>query len=652
VTSAAVCEPTTPIVVVGAGPVGVRVVSELRRRCPAQPLILYGDEESEPYDRVQLSSFLMGDVPEEALFRGMRLEPSDLLTTRLGLRVTAIDRAARRLRDSRGDTQAFSTLILATGSTPHVPDIPGIALPGVFKFRDWRDTQRLCARRTRARCAVVLGGGLLGLETARAMRRFHTEVTVIEHNPQLMPRQLDAAAGDALRRHVESLGVRVLLGEGVRRVRGHQGVEAVELQSGALIVCDTIVLATGIRSRVELALQSGIAVNRGIRVDDELRTSDAAIFAIGECAEHRGIVHGLVGPGLEQAAVAAGVIAGARVRYTGSIAATKLKVAGLQVFSAGHMAQNDVPADSRRRVWTGEDGVVTSLVTSHGRLLGACGVGTTQQYQALREAVEQQRRIAPWLLWRHRRTGRLWRDRDDDDVARWPAETVICNCAAVSRGALSRAISGGCGTVESVGQSTGAATACGSCRPLVLRLLSGSASVPAVRGAPALIFCATLAALIALVALTGWNLQDPVSVAPAGELPAFWRDFDFKQISGYALVTMVLCSLAITWRKRVRGLRAGDTALWRIAHVGLAAAAGLVLLAHTAGRIGINLNLALSLSFLTALFLGALSAVMVAREHRGVQAVRRRRRMTWIHLALTWPLPSLLLAHIVKAYFF
>lgn len=639
-----------PLVIVGAGPVGVRVASDLARLCPARDLILYGEEDAEPYDRVQLSSFLMGDVQEEQLFRGMRLPEAARITRRLGVRVTTIDRERREVRDSRGERQAYDRLILATGSSPHVPDVPGIALPGVFRFRDWRDAQQLCARRLRSRRTVVLGGGLLGLEAARAMRRFQTEVVVIEHNPQLMGRQLDAAAGAALQRHIEKLGIRVVPGDGLKRVVGSTAVQGVELRSGTLVECDTIVLATGIRSNTGLALQSGIVVGRGIRVDDQLCTSDPNIHAVGECAEHRGVVHGLVAPGLEQASVAAGVIAGQNLRYTGSIAATSLKVAGIQVFSVGRLADNDVPEGSRRHVWLGTEGHVTSLVTHRGRLVGACGVGTLQEYQALREAVGTTRRVGLWRLHRHRRLGRLWPGRDDNDIAAWPAEAVVCNCAGVTRGALGRAISQGCKSMQAIGESTRAATACGSCRPLVQQLLESGKPVPAVRGAKVLAGAALVALIVALLALIGINLPDPDSVQ--GGMPAFWRDADFKQLTGYSLVAAVLLSLAITWRKRARRGRVGDTAWWRLAHVGLAVLAGLTLLAHTGGRVGANLNFALSATFVTALVLGAISALSVAREHQGVAAVRVRRRMTWVHLVLTWPLPALLVAHVVKAYFF
>jgi nitrite reductase (NADH) large subunit len=330
--------------------------------------------------------------------------------------------------------------------------------------------------------------------------------------------------------------------------------------------------------------------------------------------------------------------------------ASRLKVAGLPVFSVGALVDNDLPRDCRRHHWRGEEGAAATVVTRRGHLLGACGVGTLQEFQSLREAVEQGRFVAPWRLWRFRRAGRLWPERNEDDVAAWPAEAVVCNCARVTRGALSSSIAAGCHSLEAVGRATRAATACGSCRPLVLRLLAGDAAVPAVRGATVLVGAAVLALLVALLALSRVNLQDPPVVA-GGVPPAFWRDALFKQVSGFVLVALVLLSLAITVRKRARAAR-GDTAWWRLVHVGLAIVAAALLLAHTGGRVGIRLNFALSMSFVLALVLGALTALAVAREHRDSGAVRVRRRMAWVHLACTWPLPALLVAHVMKAYFF
>ncbi len=191
-----------------------------------------------------------------------------------------------------------------------MPPVPGVDLAGVYTFRNLDDALRLQARTVRTRVGVVIGGGLLGLEAARAMRRFHTEVWVVEHADRLMPRQLDEDASRALLPQIEAMGIRVRLGEGVRAILGEGAVRGVQLRHGQVIACDTVVISTGIAPNIELALSCGLPVGRGIKVDDRMRTADPDIFAVGECAEHRGTVWGLVAPGLEQAAVAARVACG------------------------------------------------------------------------------------------------------------------------------------------------------------------------------------------------------------------------------------------------------------------------------------------------------------------------------------------------------
>ncbi len=303
---------TPPIVIVGSGPVGMRVAAGLARTLPDVPRLVYGEEACEPYDRARLSAFLAGELRWESLAIDPALLADPALERRFGCTVTAIDRDAHHVVDSRGRIQPYSKLILATGARPHVPKVPGITLEGVFTFRDFRDAQRLIARRARTRRTVVLGGGLFGLQAARAMRSSRVEVVVIEHSVGLMPRHLDPLAAGLLKDHVERSGVRVVLDTGVRSIYGDTRVAGLRLMSGEDIACDTIILATGLRPRVELAIASGIAVRTGIRVDDQLRTNDPDIYAVGECAEHRGVVYGLVDPGLEQAATLTAVLAASR----------------------------------------------------------------------------------------------------------------------------------------------------------------------------------------------------------------------------------------------------------------------------------------------------------------------------------------------------
>lgn len=401
---------TPPIVIVGSGPAGMRVAEALARTLPATPRLIYGDEPCEPYDRARLSAFLAGELRWESLAINPALLADPGLTRRFGCRVTAIDRAARNVVDSWGRVQPYSKLILATGARPHLPRIPGITLAGVFTFRDFGDAQRLIARRARTRRTVVLGGGLFGLQAARAMRRSRIEVVVVDHSAALMARHLDPVAAGMLKDHVERSGVRVVLNTGVRSVYGDTRVAGVRLMSGEDIACDTIILAAGLRPRVELALAAGLPVRTGIRVDDELRTRDPDIHAVGECAEHRGVVYGLAYPGLEQADAVAAVLAGEKRTYQGSASGVDMHVSGLSVFRPGRVVPEQLDSVDRELVFMGPgQQQYCKLVVTRGRVSGALAIGKAADTQQLAQAVRDRVCVRAWHRWRFSFNGRLWK---------------------------------------------------------------------------------------------------------------------------------------------------------------------------------------------------------------------------------------------------
>jgi nitrite reductase (NADH) large subunit len=403
-------EPATPpIVIVGSGPVGMRVAAGLARSMPAVPRLVYGDEPCEPYDRARLSAFLSGELRWESLAIDPALLKDPALERRFGCTVTAIDRDAHHVVDSWGRIQPYSKLILATGARPHLPKTPGITLAGVFTFRDFRDAQRLIARRVRTRRTVVLGGGLFGLQAARAMRTSRVDVVVVEHSLGLMPNHLDPVAAGLLKDHVERSGLRVVLDTGVRSVYGDTRVAGVRLMSGEDLPCDTIILATGLRPRVELALASGIAVRTGIRVDDQLRTNDPDIHAVGECAEHRGVVYGLVDPGLEQAATVSAVLAGEQRLYQGSSIGVDLKVSGLPVFSAGRVVPDQLGDGDRELAFLGRGNAqYCKIVVTRGRVTGALAIGAGFDTRRMLQAVLENARVHAWNRWRFALHGSLW----------------------------------------------------------------------------------------------------------------------------------------------------------------------------------------------------------------------------------------------------
>jgi nitrite reductase (NADH) large subunit len=298
------------------------------------------------------------------------------VTLRYGVRATAVDAAARNVTLAGGARLSFSKLVFATGSQPIKPDIPGMNLPGVLTFRDVDDVNAIAASKAAGTRVVVIGGGLLGLEAAYGLAKAGARVTLLHLMDRLMERQLDHRAALMLQRAVEARGIAVRLQAQTARIAGNGKVESVELRDGTTIAADAVVVAVGIRANAALARTAGLAVGRGIVVDDHLETNAAGVHAIGECAEHRGCCYGLVEPAYEQAQLLARRLAGERASYPGSVLATNLKVSGVNVFSAGDFL--GATAEAEEIVLSDPAaGVYKKLVVAQGRLVGAVLFGDT-----------------------------------------------------------------------------------------------------------------------------------------------------------------------------------------------------------------------------------------------------------------------------------
>jgi nitrite reductase (NADH) large subunit len=366
-----------PLVVVGNGMAAARLVDELAKVALGRYAVaVIGDEPRLAYNRVLLSSVLAGETQSHDI----ELKPADWwrargVTLKYGCVATEIDVGRRELKIANEESIVFSRLVLATGSTALRLNLPGAHLAGVHTFRDSRDVDRLLALAARKQRVVVVGGGLLGLEAAHGLAKAGAAVTLVHLMDRLMERQLDAPAAELLKSLVERRGIEVLLNASTARLHGETDVEGVELADGRQLTADAVIFATGIRPNVALARDAGIAVNRGIVVDDRLQTGAPDIFALGECAEHRGICYGLVEPAYEQARVLARHLAGGAVSYGGSVVATNLKVSGVSVFSAGDFIG---AAGSELIVFNDvRQGVYKKLVIAEGRLAGAVLVGDT-----------------------------------------------------------------------------------------------------------------------------------------------------------------------------------------------------------------------------------------------------------------------------------
>lgn len=367
-----------PLVIIGKGMAATRLVDELGQRALGRHAVaVIGAEPRLAYNRVLLSPLLAGEIDE----RDIELKPAAWwrargVSTFYGRAASAIDRAAKTVTLEDGLTLSYGKLVLATGSKPLKPPFPGGELEGVLTFRDTADVEAMRAYAERGARIVVIGGGLLGLEAAAGLARAGGKVTLLHLVDRLMERQLDAEGAAILSDAMAARGVTVRLNSATKGFLGGGKVEGVELQDGTVIPADVVVLAIGVRPNVDLAKAAGLGVDRGILVDDGLATDDSDIFAIGECAQHRGQVYGLVEPAYEQARVLAARLAGHEAAYAGSLLATNLKVSGVGVFSAGEFEAGEGAETILLR--DPAAGLYRKFVLREGRLAGCILVGDTQ----------------------------------------------------------------------------------------------------------------------------------------------------------------------------------------------------------------------------------------------------------------------------------
>ena len=383
-----------PLVVVGNGMAAARFVDELAKVALGRYAVaVIGEEPRLAYNRVLLSSVLAGETQSHDI----ELKPASWwrdrgVTLKYGCRVSEIDVGRRELKIANEESIAFSRLVLATGSLPLRLNLPGADLSGVHTFRDTRDVDLLLTLAAQKKRVVVIGGGLLGLEAAYGLAKAGAPVALVHLMDRLMERQLDAPAADLLKSLVEPKGIRVLLNANTARIHGATQVEGVELADGRQLDADAVIFAAGIRPNITLAKEAGIIVNRGVAVDDHMQTSADDIFALGECAEHRGVCYGLVEPAYEQARILARHLAGGADCYSGSVVATNLKVSGVSVFSAGDFlgaegSEAIVLKDIKR-------GVYRKLVIADGRLTGAVLVGDVSDALWYLEMIRSRQSVA------------------------------------------------------------------------------------------------------------------------------------------------------------------------------------------------------------------------------------------------------------------
>jgi nitrite reductase (NADH) large subunit len=360
------------LVVIGNGMAGMRTVEELLKLAPDMYRItVFGAEPHGNYNRILLSPVLAGEkTVDDIMLHTREWYAAHGITLHAGDPVVRIDRKRRTVQAGSGLSVAYDRLLIATGSRPFIVPVPGHALPGVIGFRDLHDVDAMLTAARRGGRAVVIGGGLLGLEAANGLLRQGMEVTVVHLTASLMNQQLDPPAAELLRASLERRGLRILLNRQTAAIEGKERVEAVRFDDGQTLPADLVVMAAGVRPNVELAKAAGLHLERAIVVDDTLQTYDPRVYAVGECVQHRRSTFGLVAPIWDQARVCAAHLAGSgHRRYVQQATATKLKVTGVDLYSAGDIVGGEGSEDLVLRDRHG--GVYKRLVVAGKRLTGA-----------------------------------------------------------------------------------------------------------------------------------------------------------------------------------------------------------------------------------------------------------------------------------------
>jgi len=467
------------LVVIGNGMAGARTVEEILARGGAEQfqITMFGEEPAGNYNRILLSNVLNGSYSEDDIFLNpLAWYEENNIRLLAGKRASGLLRRAKLAYGEDGVPEPYDKLIIATGSRAFVPPIEGVTMidgslkPGVFVFRTLEDCRNIAAWARGKKTAAVIGGGLLGLEAARGLQNFGLDVHVVHNSGHLMQQQLDAGAGAILRTSMEAMGLHVHLKKNTATVIGPEHVLGLRFADGGTLECDMVIISAGIKANWEIAAGCGLHVERGIIVDDQMRCpDDPDIYAVGECAQHRGHMYGLVAPLWEQAKVLADHITGRNpnAEYTGSKVATKLKVMGVDVASMG-IVEPQTPEDEVVQFSEPKRGTYKKLIIRDGRLVGGILLGDISKAAYLIQAFDRNTPLPEERL-------HLLFDIGDPPkqvtFAEMAANTQICNCNGVSKGAIVACVNAGKRSPKAVMDATRAGMGCGSCKAMVTELV-------------------------------------------------------------------------------------------------------------------------------------------------------------------------------------
>jgi len=644
---------SSTVLIIGNGMVSHRLCDRLvssARRGPRPKVIVLGEESRPAYDRVRLGEMLRGRRATSLSLASPAWYEERGIDLVLGDPAVSIDREKRVVTTGSGRAFPYDHLVFATGAAPVVPAFDIADPEGVFVIRTTQDLERLRDRAKGARRVAVIGGGLLGLETAKSLQDASLDVTVVESSSHLMARQLDDEAADLLKSKLEVAGMTIVVGAQVERITSTTGATPARQQivfaaasNRPPLEVDFVVISVGVQPRDELAVACGLERGKrgGIAIDRQLGTSDPHIHAIGDCASVDGISYGLVAPGYRMAEALAATLLGKPSKFEIPSAPVALKVAGVEVVTVGQTNRRPSHKTFRFR----HKSVYRRVVVEDGRVIGATAVGGWPELGVVQEAIDDERHLTETGLNRFTHGEALWIGHQHAAKQRPDAE-IVCQCASVTAGMIRLAIVGGCTTADAVSCKTGAARGCGSCLPVVALMVGQKAPTSTGRARKWLAGFG-IAALAGLVLAMAASPVAFAALLDRSRLDFLYRDPFWQQVTGFALLGTCALTMLLPIAKRAVQVSGSALPMWRAAHAGVGLGALAALVIHTSLRRGHNMNLLLETAFATLLLLGAGAGIFGLGR-----AGKLGRALRLAHLVVFWPLLSLIGLHVLAVYYF
>lgn len=616
-------------------------------------LVVIGEEEKPAYDRVQLTKYAADRSFDKILLKNSRWYKENNIKLLLGKAVESVNTEQKTLLIKDGENIKYNKLVFATGSAPYVPPVPGNDSPGVFVYRTYKDVDKISDFAEGCRVAAVVGGGLLGLEAANFLKNLGLRTHIIEQAEYLMPRQLDISGSQLLMNKIKNKGYQLHTGVSLEEIKKLENNSLdICFKDGEKISVDIVIFAAGVRANSDLALNAGISCSqsKGIVVNDCLETSVKDIYAIGECVRHKGQLYGLVAPGYEMAGILARRISGKDDLFVEADMSTRLKMLGEDVISLGDALQ-----PYKSIIYRNED-TYRKIVHFENTIVGAIGVGEWLQSGQIQTAIQNKMPLNIKEIRNFIKTGSLW-DNERLDVRKWPDDTLICNCMKISKGTILEKINEGKNTPLLIKACTGASSVCGSCEPLV-STLCGQNVEPRNKPEKTLLvfsFLTLSAVLVLLFSTPFWGGNSVESFKY--KATAFLTSSSIRQISGFTILGLTVLAAALSLRKRMKKFQFGSFKAWRLTHALIGFLSVIILILHTGFSAGRNINFILFTTFSIINLFGFITGFASAFEFFGMNKLsafcrKWKPQITFIHMLAFWPLPVLLVFHIIQAYYF